>query len=105
QARFLKASDTIDATGRRQYRESMLHWSKKTAKSFTAAVKAVHHLVADPFERIDRLIAIASFDEDQSRIIFRQAAQLVERDGWLSARVRVLRTELVYVERVRDPRT
>src|SRR4051812_46897877 len=68
QARFIRACDTVDANGHRQYREAMLHWSKKTAKSFTSAVKCVHHLVADPFERQDRLIAIASFDEDQSRI-------------------------------------
>ena len=105
QARFLSASDTVEADGRRRYRESFLHWSKKTAKSFTSGAKAVHHLVADPFERQDRCIAIASFDEDQSRIIFGQAKQLVERHAWLTRRVRVLRTEMIFTERVRDGRT
>src|SRR5262245_22510041 len=62
QHRHFTALDTVGADGQRQFREFFLHWSKKTAKSFTAAVTAVHHLVADPFERVDRLVAIASFD-------------------------------------------
>jgi hypothetical protein len=102
QRRFLSACDTVAPDGRRRYREYFLHWSKKTAKSFTSAVKAVHHLVADPFERQDRLVAIASFDEDQSRIIFNLARQLVERHAWLAKRIKINRAEMVYVEHARD---
>src|SRR5690348_11668736 len=68
QERFTTAVDALDSsTGRRLYSEALLHWSKKTAKSSEAALKLLHHLVADPFERNDRRAGIASFDEEQSR--------------------------------------
>jgi hypothetical protein len=105
QARYIRACDSRDPNGRRRFPESFLHWSKKTAKSFSTGARGVHHLVADPFERQDRRGAIASFDEDQSRIIFGHSRQIVERHPWLRRRVKVHRTEMVYVERVRDPRT
>ena len=99
QARVIAAIDTG------QYREVLIHWAKKSAKSFTAAVRAAHHLVADPWVRAERRIGIASADEDQSRIIFSQAKALIERHPWLSRRVRVLRSEMIYAEQVREPRT
>jgi hypothetical protein len=99
QARVVAAIDSG------QYRELLLHWAKKSAKSFTAAVSVCHSLVASPGVRSERRIAIASADEDQSRIIFGQARQLIERHPWLSRRVRVLRTEMIYAEHARDPRT
>jgi hypothetical protein len=105
QARYVRGNDLLGMDGRRLCPESFLHWAKKTAKSFTAGVRGVHHLVADPFERQDRRVAIASFDEDQSRIIFGQAKQIVERHPWLREHVRLLKSEMVYVERVRDLRT
>jgi hypothetical protein len=105
QARFIQASDARDAAGLRRYREYFLHWGKKTAKSFSTAAKLAYHLVADPFEREDRRLAIASFDEDQSRIIFGQVKMLVDRHAWLRRHVKVLRTEMVFKETATDPST
>jgi hypothetical protein len=85
--------------------ESFLHWAKKTAKSSTAANRALHYLVAEGRDPEDRLGAIASFDEEQSQIIFAIAAQIVERSPWLRERVRVLRNEMVFEEECTEPRT
>jgi hypothetical protein len=106
QVRYISAVDAVDPlTGRRRYPVSFLHWRKKAAKGFTASTRVLHHFVADPFVRDERRIGIASFDEDQSHLIFDQCRQLVDRHPWLKKQVRVLRAEMIYVERCRDPRT
>jgi hypothetical protein len=106
QQRFTEAMDAADPdTGRRRWLEKLLHWSKKSSKSTEGALAGAHHLVADPHERQDRRIGIASFDEDQSRIIFGLTKQLVDRHPWLRKHVQVGRTEMIFREQVPDHRT
>lgn len=104
QARYLQWVDA-GLAGPPGLREALLHWAKKSAKSSTAAARALHHLCAQPDEPEDRLIGIASFDEEQSRIIFALVAQFVARHLWLDERVRILRNEAVFEEPVVDGRT
>lgn len=85
--------------------EVLLHWAKKSAKSFTAAAAGVHHLVAEHREPTDRLIGIASYDEEQSKVIGAEMARLIERHPLLREKVRVLKNEFVYEEPATDPRT
>ena len=81
------------------------HWSKQTAKSFTAGAWLTHHTVADPHHRGERLSGIASNDEDQSDVIFRECAKIIGLDPWLSKHVVVHRDEILYRERRTDPKT
>jgi hypothetical protein len=97
QQKFIEAVDTG------QYPELLLHWGKKCAKSFTVAARALHHLVSDPWVRSERLIGISSADEDQSLIPFRQVCQLADRHPFFRKAIRVTRTELIYIEEVREP--
>ena len=99
QARYIAS---VDAGG---HREALLHWAKKCAKSFTAAARGLHYLIGEHRDPDDRLIGIASHDEEQSRVIFAQACQMISRHPWLDEHVKVGRNELVYEEEARDPRT
>lgn len=85
--------------------EALLCWAKKSAKSFTAAALGLHHLVGEDREPDDRLIGIASYDEEQSRVIFAEVRRLIERAPILRDRLRVLRNEIVYEEVATDART
>ncbi|MEO8520046.1 MAG: hypothetical protein ABI603_01710 [Acidobacteriota bacterium] len=105
QERFTSAMDAVDANGRRLFPEFCLHWSKKTSKSSDAGTAALWHQTSDPHERQERRIGIASFDEDQSRIIFGLAKQTVDRHPWLRDHITVGRTEMVFREEHRDDRT
>lgn len=105
QARYLAWVDAALVAPPGTTRESLLHWGKKSAKSSTAAARALHHLVAQPDEPEDRLIGIASFDEEQSAIIFGLVRQFVARHQWLAENIKLLRNEAIFEEAVRDPRT
>lgn len=100
-----KQADFIAAVDSGQYHEYFNHWSKQTSKSFTAAAWLNHHLVADPHHRGERLAGIASTDEDQSDIIFRECVRQTELHPVLSKAVRAFRSELVYTETRTDPAT
>jgi hypothetical protein len=104
QERFIAAYDARASAGTR-IREFLLWWAKKVAKSTTGAIAGLHHLVAEADEPEDRLIGLASYDEEQAGIVFNAAAQIVKRHPWLEQNIRVLRGEMVYVERLVDPRT
>jgi hypothetical protein len=93
----------IEAVDSGHYPEMLLHWGKKSAKSFTVAARALHHLVADPYVHSERLIGISSADEDQSLIPFRQVCQLADRHQFLRDHTRATRTELIYTQEVREP--
>jgi hypothetical protein len=99
QARYIAAVDSGT------FPEALLHWGKKSGKSQTSALRGLHYLVAEERDPDDRLIGIASHDEEQSRIIFAQAAQLVARHPDLADHVRVLKNEMVFEEEAREPRT
>jgi Phage Terminase len=85
--------------------EALLLWAKKAAKSTTAAMRGLHYLTTETRDPEDRLIAIASHDEEQSRIIFAQAEQIVRRHAKLSASVDIRKNELIFEETCREPRT
>lgn len=109
QQRFVGAMDARDTRGIRPFDSVLLHWAKKTSKSFTGGAAGLYHLIADPFETDDRLVGIASYDEEQSGIIFRVIKQIIERDPRLTrlttgkdSRLKIYKTEIVYVERVRE---
>lgn len=85
--------------------EIFAHRSKKTSKTFDGSAWNLWHFVADPWHRGERLGAIASHDEEQSLIVLRSAANIVDLDPWLSTVVKRYKTELVYREQRRDPHT
>jgi hypothetical protein len=99
QQRFIAA---VDAG---QHGEYLLHWSKKCAKSTTAALRALHYLVAEVRDPDDRLIGIVANDEEQARVIFGICKQIVERSPFLRERIRTLRNELTFEEPAVDART
>jgi phage terminase large subunit-like protein len=94
QARLIQAVDS------NQYHEFLLHWSKQTGKSSTAAAWLLHHTLVDPHHRGERLSGIASNDEDQSAVIFHECEKLIGLDAWLSKNVTVLRNEILYRHRI-----
>lgn len=100
-----KQRDFVDAVDSGRYPELFLHWSKQTSKSFCAGGWLNHHLVADPHHRGERLAGIASMDEDQSGIIFRECCRQADLHPILSKMVKAYRSELVYTETRTDPAT
>ena len=101
QARVVEALDTR----RGQALEFLLRWAKKTAKSWTAAVVIRWILLADPLERQSRLITVSSWDEDQTGIIGALVKEGIERDQWARSGSKITRSEIVYTEPMRDPKT
>jgi hypothetical protein len=95
----------IAAVDSGQYHEYFKHGAKKTAKSFDAATWVAHHVFADPHYRGERLAAIASWDVDQSGVVFREIEHLIELDPWLSKVCKRYKEEIVFTERRTDPRT
>lgn len=95
----------ITAVDSGRYAELLLSWGKKSAKSSTAALIALYHLTCDEREPDEKLIGIASFDEEQSFVVFNEARRFVERHPWLSQRIKVLRGEMTHTETKRDRRT
>src|SRR5262245_60368676 len=91
QLKFIDAIDRRVETGQTEF---LLHWAKKSAKSFTAAAALVFLLVCDE-HNVERLIAVLANDLDQSGVVGRMAKQIVQRHPWLAQRVRPLRNELV----------
>lgn len=82
----------------RRYVEVFPFWSKKTAKSTMGGIRILHHLVADPLVKNRRRAAIASADEEQSRIIFSICRELAERDPWLRARFAWSKASAIYTD-------
>ncbi|HEX5473270.1 MAG TPA: hypothetical protein VFX12_01310 [Vicinamibacterales bacterium] len=103
QQEVIDAIDAVDpSTGVRRYRALWLDWSKKVSKDFMIGVALLYHLVADPFEREDRLAGVAAWDLSQALNTRRTMRQLIDRDPFLRAQVRELATSFVYTEQVRN---
>jgi hypothetical protein len=104
QARIITAVDARMPDGARTYPEILLHWSKKSAKTFVCGQIAAHGLFYSN-EPEGALIGIASSDEQQSGLIFGEAKRTIERTPVFASAARVLSTEIVYTETRRDART
>lgn len=79
----------IDRTGRRQTRVAYLQIARKQGKSELCAALALYMLLAD--NEAEPQVYLAAFDREQSSIIFRVAASMVERSTELSQFAKVYR--------------
>jgi hypothetical protein len=104
QQRVIAAVDARTPDGARTYPEVLIHWSKKSAKTYVCGQIGVHHLFYSG-EAEGALIGIASSDEVQSGLIFGEARRTIERSPLLSGAARILAHEIVYAETRRDART
>ena len=103
QQRVVAAWDAVDAEGLPVYPEVALLWQKKDGKSETCAGLGVCELIGNSHES-DREIVLSASDFSQSKdVTFAAAKRIVHRHPWLREHVRVLASELVYTETVREP--
>ncbi len=79
---------TLDSDGLRKHRRALIGLPRKNGKSLIGAGIALFGLVVD--EVGAEVYAVAG-DRAQARIVFREAARMVELDPILSQRLRVMR--------------
>jgi hypothetical protein len=105
QRRFIDAVDARRSDGGPRYGTLLLDWSKQTGKSTTGGAFGGYRLLNPLGEVDEELIGLAAWDLDQTDVVFRTIEQLVDRSPSLRRSVKVFRTEMVYTEQCRDPRT
>lgn len=107
QRRLFAAYDQVNpATCLPQYPELLASWVKKSGKTTTAAALALYDLIVNPYEPEAREILIAGADLDQGvDAVLAQIKRFVRHHEWLRRHVRLLSSEAIYKERVREART
>ena len=106
-ARMIDAIDAVDpATGLRRYSTFNFLTGRKMGKSTLLGIVGLFGLIVDPFGGVDREIILLASDYHQAKAVgFRAAEQFVQRHPFLAKRCRVLSSEIVYLEQVRDPKS
>lgn len=107
QRRLFAAYDAVTpGTGLPQYAELMASWIKKSGKTTTAAAVSLYDLLVNPYEPEAREIIIAGADLDQGvDAVLAQIKRFIRHHEWLRRHLRVLASEVIYREQVREART
>src|SRR5262245_9152717 len=84
---------TLRLDGRRQYRQAFVSLPRRNGKSVLASGVALYLLVAD--DEPGALVVSAAANREQARVVFDQAAKMVEASPALSALCQVYRHEIV----------
>ena len=88
---------TLQADGRRRYRQGYLSFARKSGKSTIVSGLALYHLVADGEMGAEVYAAAAA--RDQAALVFSEAAAMVEQSPELRARLTVSRATKRIVDR------